>query len=286
MNLLGKLLIVLILVGSIIFMSFAVVLYATHTNWKTRADGLQAQLTAKQDEFNKLQGVKDTMEAALKLETTRLASREKELTETLRQLTSDKTLAESKKDQLEAQLEIQNKAMLNSQEDAERLRGRLDTASKALFDAQNEWVVMSTELTKKIDEVNSLSVQLTTYQTTTSQLAKDYGDAVEVLRKHGLAADPALYTSRPPSGISGIVTEVRPKGVIEISVGSDSGLVKGHQLDVVRNLEGRSSYIGKIEITDTSPDRAVARVMPEFRRGVVQRDDAVTFIEVNELSAH
>jgi hypothetical protein len=40
------------------------------------------------------------------------------------------------------------------------------------------------------------------------------------------------------------------------------------------------------EITETAPDRAVARVMPEFRRGVVQRDDEVTYIEVNELVVH
>jgi hypothetical protein len=168
----------------------------------------------------------------------------------------------------------------------ERLRVRYDGASKALFDAQNDWVKMSTELVKKIDEAHSLALQVTTYQTVSSQLAKDYRDAVEVLKKHGLAADPDLYSGQPPAGIHGIVTEIRPRGIIEISVGADSGLIKGHRLDVVRNRDGRGSYIGKIEITETASDRAVARVLPEFRRGTVQRDDEVQYVDVNELTAH
>lgn len=286
MNLLGRLLIVLILVGSIVFMSFAVVLYATHTNWKKRADDLQSQLTAKNDEFNKLQSAKSSMESALKLEGTRQADRVSSLSEKVRQLTGDNEQANNELAQLKEQLATQTAAVQASHETAEKLRGRLDGASKAQFDAQNQWVDMSTQLTKKIDEVHSLALQVTTYQSVCAGLAKDYADAVEVLRKHGLSADPALYTSRPPDGIRGVVTEVRPKGIVEVSVGSDSGLVKGHQLDVIRNLEGRSSYVGKIEITDTSPDRAVARVMPEFRRGVVQRDDEITYIDVSELTAH
>jgi hypothetical protein len=143
----------------------------------------------------------------------------------------------------------------------------------------------STELSIKIDEAHSLALQLATYQSMCAQLAKDYADAMEVIRKHGLVPDPALYTRKPPAGIRGTVTEVRGK-IIEISVGSDSGLVRGHQLDVVRNRDGRSSYVGKVETTETAPDRAVAIVMPEFRRGIVQRGDEITYIEVTELTAH
>ena len=36
MNLVGKILIVLIFVMSLVFMSFAVAVYATHTNWRLR----------------------------------------------------------------------------------------------------------------------------------------------------------------------------------------------------------------------------------------------------------
>ena len=286
MNLLGKLLIVLILIGSIVFMSFSVVLYATHTNWRERANKLELDLKKKTDDFNELQRLKDSMEEALKREIARQGESITAFREKVRQLTTDCDEARGEVVALNEKLALQVAAVQASQETTERLRVRLDGASKALADAQNDWVDMSTDLAKKIDEAHSLALQLATYQSVCAQLAQDYADAMEVLRKHGLVPDPALYSPRPPSGIRGSVTEVRPRGVIEISVGSDSGLVKGHQLDVIRHLDGRSSYVGKVEVTMTAPDRAVAVVMPEFRRGIVQRGDEITYIEITELTAH
>jgi len=286
MNLLGKLLIVLIFIGSIVFMSFSVALYATHTNWHDRAKKLELDLKKKTEEFNELQRLKDSMETALQLEIQRQMAVGVALKEKARQLDDDCKEARDEVVTLRTELAAQVAAVQSSHETAERLQARLDGASKALVDAQNDWVDKSTQLSIKIDEAHSLALQLATYQSTCAQLAKDYADAMEVIRKHGLVPDPALYTRKPPAGIRGTVTEVRPRGVIEISVGSDSGLVRGHQLDVVRNRDGRSSYIGKVEITETAPDRAVAIVMPEFRRGIVQRGDEITYIEVTELTAH
>jgi len=267
-------------------MSFAVVLYATHTNWRVRAVNMEKERDEKSKKLTELENQKNNMETALKLENTLQVNSVIALTERVRQLTQDCEEAKDKVTELRADLAAQTAAVQASHETAEGLRKRLDGQSEALLVSQNEWMDMSTQLSKKIDEAHSLAIQVTTYQSVASQLAKDYADAIEVLRKHGLSSDPALYTKMPPAGIRGMVTEVRPRGIIEISIGSDSGLVKGHQLDVIRDRDGRSSYVGKIEITETAPDRAVASVLPAFRRGVVQRDDEVIYIEVNELTAH
>ena len=285
MNLLGRLLIVLILVGSIIFMSFSVVLYATHTNWRERANNLQKQLDDKSKELTRLQTLHATMETSLKLEAKIQMDNVVALTEKVRQLTDVNRQMKDDVVELEVQLAERTEVAKLSLNELNALRERLEGMSKALFDAQNDWVSMSTQITKKQDEAHSLAIQLATYQSVCSQLSKDYADAMEVLKIHGLPADPAFFDKKPPAGISGVVTEVRPRGVVEISVGSDSGLVKGHQLDVVRHLEGRSSYVGKIEVVETMPDRAVANVMPQFRLGSVQRGDEITYIEVNELTA-
>ena len=286
MNLLGRLLIVLIFVGSIMLMSFSVVLYATHTNWRERSQNLTQQLGQKEQELTTLRAQKAAMEAALNLEINRQRARTIDLADRVRLLTQDNDEKQGQLAELNATRAQEVATVEAALEETERLRVRLDGASRALHDAQNDWVDMSSQLVRKIDEAHSLSLQLVTFQSVTAQLANDYADAVEVLRKHGLSADPALYTQVPPSGIHGTVTEIRPRGFIEISIGSDSGLVRGHQLDIVRNRDGRSSYVGKVEIAETAPDRAVARVMPEFRRGVVQRGDEVTYIELNELVAH
>ena len=286
MNLLGRLLIVLIFMGSIMLASFSVVLYATHTNWRDRAEKLQQDLQKKEKDFNDLRKQREDMEAALKLEMQRQADRVTELATSVSQLSQDNEEAKTNLAKLEGERREALAESQTSHETAERLRIRLDGVSKALLDSQNEWVSMKTDLVKKGDEAHGLAIQLANYQSTATQLAQDYQKAMEVLRIHGLVPDPSAYAVKPPAGTQGAVTEVRPGGNVEISIGSDSGLMKGHQLDVVRNREGRSSYIGKIEITNTAPDRAVAKVMPEFRRGVVQTGDEVMNIEVNEIVAH
>lgn len=286
MNLLGKLLIVLIFIGSIGLASFSVALYATHTNWREHSNKLEENLKGKTQELTNLQKQKAAMETALKLENERRRVSIQALTEKVDLLTQDCMAANEEKAKLKEELEVQVAAVKASHETAERLRERYDGASKALLDSQNDWVAMFTDLTKKTDEAHGLAIQVTNYQSTAAKLAQDYRDVVEVVRIHGLSPDPTLYSKHPPAGIHGTVTEARPGGVVELSVGSDSGLVKGHQLDVIRNRDGRGSYVGKVEIISTVADRAVAKVMPEFRRGVVQSGDEVTFIEVNEFTAH
>ena len=286
MNLLGRLFIVLIFIGSIMFMAMSVALYATHTNWKVRADTLAATLRDTEDRLRTLQTQKNDMESALRLEIASQANRNVALATRVRQLSQDNEEARDGLIDLRSQLDAQVATVASVSNETELLRIRLDEASARLFVSQNEWMAMSTELLKKMDEAHGLAIQVANYQTVSAQLAKDYRDAVEVLRRLGVTSDLSLYASQPPAGISGSVTEVRPGGVVEISIGSDSGIVRGHHLDIVRDRNGRRSYIGKIEITNVVADRAVARVMPEFRRGVVQRDDKVTYIDVNELVAH
>ena len=138
-----------------------------------------------------------------------------------------------------------------------------------------------------MDSANRMAIQLANWQSTAGQLAKDYQQQIEVMRKLGISeAEMSLIAERPPAGIRGSVTEIRLReGMVEISLGSDSGVTKGHQLDIVRNVDGRRSYVGKVEIVDASPDRAAARIMPEFRKGTIRQGDEVTYIEVNEFVA-
>ena len=287
MNLLGRLFIVLIFIGSVMLMSWSIALYATHTNWRERVAKLDEDLKKKTQDLAEAQRQKEALEKALTLEISSQARLNVALKEKIDQLILDNRDAQENLAGLKTQLDDQIAVVGRVSEETQQLRSRLEKANESLLASQYDWVAMSTELVRKMDEAHSLAIQVANYQSVSAQLAKDYRDAVEVLRNLGItSADMALLASQPPAGIRGKVTEVRSGGIVEISVGLDSGIVKGHQLDVVRYREGRSSYIGKIEITNVVADRAVARVMPEFRRGVVQRDDEVTYIDVNALVAH
>ena len=285
MNLLGKLLIVLIFIGSILLAAFSVTLYSTHTNWREQHTRVSATLAQRTQELTDLQRQKDSLEAALRLEIRNQVSRSIALADRVRQLTEDKAALEVDNHDLSEKLELAIATAESSLTEMAALRDRLDGQSKALADAQREWQEMLTELIKKMDEAHSLAILVSNYQATAAKLAVDYRNAMEVLRRHGHQPDPALYPEMPPAGIHGYITEVRPRGNVEISIGSDSGLANGHQLDVVRNRDGRSSYVGKIEIIDVAADRASARVMSEFRMGVAQRGDEVMYIDVGGLVA-
>src|SRR4029079_14457810 len=58
MNFLGKIFVVIVLVLSVVFMSFAVMVYTTHRNWREEIEkpqtGLKARLTAATAEIDRL----------------------------------------------------------------------------------------------------------------------------------------------------------------------------------------------------------------------------------------
>ena len=63
-------------------------------------------------------------------------------------------------------------------------------------------------------------------------------------------------------------------GLIEISLGTDDGLLKGHTLEVYR--KDGSAYLGRVEVTATQPDKAACKILPQFRQGPIQGGDRVT----------
>ena len=66
MNLVGKIFIVLVFVMSVLFMGFAVAIYASHTNWREVVEapdtGLKAQLEKEKAESGRLTGERDRMQ--------------------------------------------------------------------------------------------------------------------------------------------------------------------------------------------------------------------------------
>ena len=59
--------------------------------------------------------------------------------------------------------------------------------------------------------------------------------------------------------------------MIEITVGADDGLRKGHTVEIFRGQR----YLGRAVIIRTEPDRAVARVIRKFQQGPIQENDDV-----------
>lgn len=277
MTLIGKIFTVLILLMSITFMAFSIMVFATHRNWKELADstapgklGLKQQLAALQTTLNDAkaleqrlrnelaqeQAARKTALSALQVRAAKaegdLVNKQQELDTKTAQLTKAVADASVAQDRLLA-LETETKT----------LRDTLRTTQKDLDDKFNKVV----SLTDGLNQANSL-IQIL------EERNKDSANMIarmkNVMTAKGLTVD-SLVDFIPPK-VEGVVLEVSEKDLIEISIGNDDGLKVGHTLDVFRD----NTYLGRIVIRKTGPDRSVGQVQKELQRGQIKRGDRVT----------
>ena len=78
-------------------------------------------------------------------------------------------------------------------------------------------------------------------------------------RSTGSSAAVARGTSNPPpEDVEGRVVTADAAGYLKLSIGSDSGLAKGHTLQLFR-LSPQAKYLGQVRILDVTPHEAVAQ---------------------------
>jgi hypothetical protein len=77
----------------------------------------------------------------------------------------------------------------------------------------------------------------------------------------------------PPENVEGLVTRTDPaSGLVVLSIGSDAGLLRGHTLEVFRLNPNK--YLGTIQIMDVRPNEAVGKPMTKML-GPIQQGDRV-----------
>jgi hypothetical protein len=78
----------------------------------------------------------------------------------------------------------------------------------------------------------------------------------------------------PPENVEGLITRTDPAtGLVVLSIGSDAGLQQGHTLEVFR-LRPTAKYLGTIQIMDVRPNEAVGKPMTKML-GPIQQGDRV-----------
>jgi hypothetical protein len=270
MSLVGKIFTMLILIFSIIFMAFSMMVFATHKNWKAQATKLGTDLAAantalkdakdslerEKTELAREQAARKAALAALQVRVSqaenRLAAKEKEL--------GDLTAAHSQT--TEAAKVAQDRLSLLEKETND-LRNTLRTERQRL----DKMFINVVDLTDKLNQAESLRQNL---EEVNKQALTQMSQMKMVLDRNGLAPD-SLVAHIPPK-VEGVVIDVSDKDLVEISIGSDDGLKVGHSLDVYSG----NQYKGRIVIKKTNPDRAVGQVMRELQKGQIKRGDRVT----------
>jgi TolA-binding protein len=269
MNFIGKIFIVFIFVMSLVFMSFAIAVYGTHQNWKVEAEKQKNLVNLRLVELTKAEEEKTKLETDLKQQIdareqalAKLETERKELATEREQLVKerDALLVKDKEAVVALKAAQQNLARLT--DEVEGLRGEIR-------DAQGQRDKHFDRVVELTDQIHQAQGEVRRLEERRIQLASQLASANLVLDRHGLDKD--MSVDGIPPMIRGKVLAINRDNLVEVSLGTDDGLRIGHTLEVFRG----SKYLGRVEVLQTATDRAVGKIVPGFKKGVIQKDDDV-----------
>lgn len=271
MNLVGKILTVFIFVMTIVFMTLSVMVYSTHTDWRTLAKSLQAQLTVANQDKSALTEERDALTTALTAEANLSQEAIGKLQQEVNQLKTERdelTAAAAELDQKTRQAVAANNA---AQTELAGLRTQIAELRNGIVAAQATRDGAVRAMVSRTDELQQAANDLSTFKSRNTQLAEQVSRMAKVLDRHSLNE----FDQPGPPKVDGIVLAVRSGGVVELSVGADEGLKKGDRLEVVRQGPDSQRYLGAVEILETQSDKSVAKIIPETRQGSIEKEDRV-----------
>jgi uncharacterized protein YlxW (UPF0749 family) len=281
MNLVGKILTVLIFVMSLVFMSFAIMVYATHRNWKNIVErpsqglkpgeqvGLKFQIDDLRKSIDQLKEEREKLDLEVKHERdarekalAALQTKYNALDQTAKALTTEKEELVKANAVANAAVKAASDSLNAAVAENEKIRAEIRTAQK-------ERDAINTQIIKLTDQYNDARLQFATQKERNLQLASQVQRMKGVLDRHGL--DEFERPDKLPPPLAGEILAVNTDNLVEVSLGHDDGLRKGHTLEASR----QSTYLGKLEVVSTKPDRAVAKVLASFKRGPIRKGDHV-----------
>ncbi len=298
MTAVGKILVIFNLLFSVGVGALAVVDYSTRTRWAKGFGELEATNKVVTESRNLYKEQADNRGKTLQNLSTELANEvKKDIPDVLRKddkkggmdWDEDKVrnvvpevikalkIARDRNKSLETEVESQRKLVLVERLKATKAatgtalaRATIDVRQKDV-DQMRKLLKTETETnTKLIKESNDLrdkAVQAEIERRTAIDRAVELDRAVQDLAKENvrLRAAPGAGggvatrgTNPPPDNVEGLIKRTDTSGLVTITIGSDSGIAKGHTLEVFR-LKPLPKYLGQIRIVSVSHKEAVGQ---------------------------
>jgi hypothetical protein len=284
MTAIGKILAIIVLLFSVVVAGFIIILYAKGTNWAVAAkqwqDRAQASDASREAAVKELENEKVAISARLAEKDAKIKELEGKVTllegPTGPAATRLKELEEYKKasnpkdaELLAVKNELQKRA--NEIGELEKQVKDKDTALIAATTAKND------EIAKRI----ASDINATSYKNKAEGLEKRVRETEMKLARNEARGNSTgtnggtsvVALGNPAPRVEGVVTDLRDD-LLEISIGSDSGLEKDHILDVYR-LKPTPLFLGQIRLKDVRAKDAVG-VFVDKPKGRVQKGDLVS----------
>jgi predicted nucleic acid-binding Zn-ribbon protein len=279
MTFVGKILVILIMAFSLVFLGVSTVVFSTATNWKDKSTKQTEEIGKLKKSLSDAQTKVTAAEGQLKTAKEEHANQIKDkerLVATLETKTKD---SDGEMTQARSQLEVaQNNAKVSLAEATAR-KGEIDVLNETLTKAQTQANQFSAQNIELTDQIRVLQREKTTAEQNATDLRGVVGRFMAYIRQNGIPYEKIekLDATKVPPAVEGKVTELNStKRSMEISIGSDDGLAVGQELYVFR-VQPRAEYIGKVKIVSVYPDQAVAEIIGNTVNGKkVQEGDIVS----------
>jgi len=262
MTFVGRILVLVITGLALVFLGVSTVVFTTSMNWKQATEAerkkvsdlqnktrdLSAELEAAKKDVTAAQA---THKVALKQQEDKVAALEEDIKRMTGEITQSRTA-----------LEVANQNAKVALDDSSARKQETDLLrdQKAAVEKQaNEYKLRQTELNDKIRE---LSRMLETATNNANDLRDRVARFSTLLRQNGLSDDISTVKGlENPPAVQGEVARVDDQNrAVEITIGSDDGLVPGHELFLYR-VKPRPEFLGKIKIITVDPDQSTGRVI-------------------------
>jgi len=262
MTYVGKILVIVIMACSLLFLGISTVVFSTATDWRAATSKAQTELSALQ---KKQSDALASLEAS-KTEFTRAKTQHdasaKALKDQIAALEADRDRALGEMTEARKNLEVASQTAKTSLDQALALRNEtnlLREQKSAVEKQANDFKIRQTELN---DRIRELTRMLETATNNARDLREQVARLASVVRANGLSDDTSQMKSlESPPPVRGVVEQVDAQNrKFVISVGSDDGLVVGHVVNLYRE-QPRPEYLGKATVISTDPDKAVIRVI-------------------------
>ena len=280
MNLLGKILTFLILLTSVAFCVVAIIVVASHQNWKDAAlrnkeaaERYERRYQSAEEQIAALQGQNEKASVAR--------------AQAIAYLNSALAVKSEEYERSQAQVTALSGQLNNTNASLRDTQARLTEQDNLVKDLLAQNRVLPADLAQQsqrvavvlsqVEEASVKNVQLTSQL---DNMLTEYNDLKKVADVVGIDKN-TLWAQIPPD-LTGRVTGISgsQNDVFAVSLGMDDGLREGHTIDVVRN--GR--HIGTATVTTSKPNNATAKFVTGMRNAMPQVGDEVTTILSKRLN--
>jgi len=277
MSKLGRILVYVTVVFSLIVCALIILNFITTTPWQKGHEIRSRELIAERTRH-----IADVTEsnAVISKKSDELQQAELTLAKTSKEVEQLKAdVAKALNDKV-VEADLRNKAKIQAKAlitERDNLHVELKRKDELIVARDKEIVKMVADSNKDRQErikyeIEAKSTRARNEQLTTAieKMQKEFED----LRRDKLSKSGLADVNPPPEDVKGTVKQTDASGLIVINLGSDSGLTKGNTLEVYRTAP-KPMYLGRLRIQDVRPNEAVGKLVAGARPGAIQVGDAV-----------